>query len=145
MVETFALVAFRQGFPILFGCLEQAERSHDIGACESERVFDTAVHVAFGSQMDNAVHMVLPEEFAHLVEIANVRFDESVIRLVFDVFQVGQVSGVGQLVQIDNVVVRILVDEEAYDMAADETGSSGNDDISFKIHDVLYYWYKSSE
>ena len=108
MVETFALVAFRQGFPILFGCLEQAERSHDIGACESERVFDTAVHVAFGSQMDNAVHMVLPEEFAHLVEIANVRFDESVIRLVFDVFQVGQVSGVGQLVQIDNVVVRIL-------------------------------------
>ena len=125
MVETFALVAFRQGFPILFGCLEQAERSHDIGACESERVFDTAVHVAFGSQMDNAVHMVLPEEFAHLVEIANVRFDESVIRLVFDVFQVGQVSGVGQLVQIDNVVVRILVDEEAYDVAADETGSSG--------------------
>ena len=65
--------------------------------------------------------------------------------MVFDVFQVGQVSGVGQLVQIDNVVVRILVDEEAYDVAADETGSSGNDDISFKIHDVLYYWYKSSE
>ena len=69
------------------------------------------VHVAFGGQVDNAVHMVLPDEFAHLVEIANVRFDESIVRPVFDVFQIGQVSGVGQLVQIDNMVVRILVDE----------------------------------
>ena len=89
--------------------------------------------------MDDAVHMVLPDEFAHLVEIANVRFDESIVRPVFDVFQIGQVSGVGQLVQIDNMVVRILVDEKAYHVAADETGSSGNDDISFKIHDVLHY------
>ena len=139
VVEAFALVAFRQGFPILFGRLEQAERSHDVGTCESERVFDAPVHVAFGGQMDDAVHTVLPDEFAHLVEIANVRFDESIVRPVFDVFQIGQVSGVGQLVQIDNMVVRILVDEKAYHVAADETGSSGNDDISFKIHDVLHY------
>ena len=93
--------------------------------------------------MDDAVHMVLPDEFAHLVEIANVRFDESIVRPVFDVFQIGQVSGVGQLVQVDNMVVRILVDEKAYHVACDSatqnTGSSGNDDISFKIHDVLHY------
>ena len=116
VVEAFALVAFRQGFPILFGRLEQAERSHDVGTCESERVFDAPVHVAFGGQMDDAVHMVLPDEFAHLVEIANVRFDESIVRPVFDVFQIGQVSGVGQLVQVDNMVVRILVDEKGLPM-----------------------------
>ena len=138
VVEAFAFVAFRQGFPIDFGRLQQAQGTHYVGTGKGERIFDAAVHVAFGGQVDDTVYVVLLHHFLHLVIVADVCLHEDIVFLVLDVFQVGQVTGIRQLVQIDDAVFRILVYEEANHVAADETGTTGNQDIAFEIfHDGI--------
>ena len=76
--------------------------------------------------------MVLLHQFANLLEIADVRLDKRIVRLIFDVFQVCQVSGVGQFVEVDDPVIRVFVDKQPYDVRTNETGTAGNDNISFK-------------
>ena len=132
MIETLALVFFRKRLPVKLGCLQQGKGSHDVCTRKSERILDAAIHMAFGRQVDNTVHMVLLHQFANLLEIADVRLDKRIVRLIFDVFQVCQVSGVGQFVQVDDPIIRIFVYKQPHYMRSDESGSAGNDDISFK-------------
>lgn len=121
MVEAFAFVFFRQTFPINFSGLQQAECAQYVGTGKGKRVFDTAVYMAFSRQMDDTVYMVLLHDFLHFLVVADIGFDESVVRLVFDVLQIGQVTGVGQFIQVDNVILGIFVDEQTDYMAADES------------------------
>ena len=85
--------------------------------------------MAFGGQVDDSVHMVLPHQFLHFVEVADVGLYERVVGLVLNVFQIRQVAGVCQLVEIDDTVVRILVDEQADYMATDESGTAGDENV----------------
>ena len=126
VIETFAFVFFRQTFPINFSGLQQAECAHYVGTGKCKRILDAAVYMAFSSQMDDTVYTILLHDFLHLFVVADVGFDESVVRLVFDVLQIGQVTGVGQFVQVDNVILGIFVDEQSDYMAADESGTASN-------------------
>ena len=137
MVETFAFIFFRQRLPIYLGGLQQRERSHHVGARKGKRVLDATVYVAFGSQMDDAVHVILGHQPGNAVEIANVSLYESIVRLAFNILQVGQIARIREFVQIDDMVFRIFVDEKTYHMAADESGSASNDDVSFKFHSLI--------
>ena len=140
VVETLALVFLGERFPIEFGRLKHAQRTHHIGAGKSEGVFDRSVDVTLGGQMDNAVDLVLLHQRQDGIEIANIGFDKHIVGFVFDVFQVGQVAGIGQLIEIYNVIIGILVDKKAHYMRANETGTAGNDDISFKgIHLLIVF------
>ena len=53
-----------------------------------------------------------------------------VVGLTLDVFQISQVSGVCQLIQVDDLIFRIFVDEQTHYVTANESGTSGDDDIS---------------
>ena len=126
-------------FPIEFGGLQQAQGSHHIGLREGEGVFDGAVHMALGGEVDDAVDVFVLHQLVDTLEVAYVHLDEAIIRLVLDVFQVSEVAGVGQLVEVDDLVFRIFVDEEADDVAADEAGAASNDDGSFRTHDFCFF------
>ena len=139
VIETLALIAFGQRFPVELGGLQQAERAHHVGAGEGEGVLDGAVHMAFGGQVDDAVHVVFLHELHDAVEVADVRLDEGVVRAVLDVLQVGQVAGVGQFVEVDDVIVRIFVHEQAHHVAADEPGAAGDDDVTLEFHVLLSF------
>lgn len=132
VVKAFAFIAFRQAFPIDFGGLKQAQGTHYVGTGKGEWIFDAAVHVAFGGQVNDTVYVVLLHHFLHLLVIADVCLHEDIVLLVLDVFQVGQVTGIRQLVQVDDAVFRILVHEEANHMAADESGTAGNQYVAFE-------------
>ena len=132
VIEALALVFLRQTFPIDFSSLQQRERTHHVCACKGERVLDAAVHMAFCGQVDDAVHVILLHHFLHLFVVADVRFHEHIVFLVFNVLQVRQVSRIRQLVQVDDTVFRILVHEEANHMAADESGTTGNQYVAFE-------------
>ena len=124
-------------FPIQFRCLQQAQRSHHIGLSKGERVFDGAVHMALGGEVYDAVDVFILHQLVDTLEVADVHLDEAVVRLVLDVLQVGEVAGVGQLVEVDDFVFRIFVDEEADDVAADEAGAACDDDGAFVCHDCI--------
>lgn len=136
VVETLALVFLRQTFPVHFGRLQQGKRTHHVRACKGERVLDAAVHVTLCRQVDDAVHVILLHHLLHLLVVADVRFHEHIVFLVLNVLQVCQVSRIRQLVQVDDAVFRILVHEEANHMAADESGTAGNQYVAFECsHD----------
>jgi hypothetical protein len=59
--------------------------------------------------------------------VADVGPFEPVARAVADGVQRGKVSGIGQLVEVEHLVIS-LVHEMAADRRSDEAGSSGHDD-----------------
>ena len=129
VVESFSFEFLRQALPIKLCGLEEAEGAHHVGLRKGEGVFDGAVHMALGSEVDDAVDVLVLHQFVHAVEVTNVHADELVVRLIFDILEIGEVAGVGQLVEVDNPVLRVLVDKQPYHMASDESGTSGDDDV----------------
>ena len=85
--------------------------------------------MAFGCEVYDAVDVLCLHEPEYAVEVADVHLDELVIGLVLYVLEVGEVACVGEFVEVDDVVFRILVDEQADYVAADEAGAAGDDDI----------------
>ena len=90
--------------------------------------------MAFGSEVKDAVDGEFLEHLGHRFGIANIGLDEHVVRRVLDVAQVLQVTRVGQRIEVDDAVLRILGDEAAPDMAADESGTAGDEDGALKAH-----------
>ena len=120
------VIGRREGLPVGFGGLEEGKSAHHIGLGEGEGILDGAVHVAFCRKMDDAVHVLLLHETEDTLEVADVHLDKAVVGAVLNVLEVGQVAGVGEFIQIDNLVIRVLVDEQAYYVASDETGAARN-------------------
>ena len=129
VVETLAFVLFGEAFPVELCGLEQGERSHHVRLREGERILDGTVHVAFCSQVNDAVDLLVLHELVESVEVADVHLHELVVRLALDILQVREVARIGQLVEVDNLVFRILIDKEAHHVAANEACAAGNDDV----------------
>lgn len=85
--------------------------------------------MTLGRQMDNSVDGMLPHDRFHLFAVADVTLHETVIGALLDIAQILEVAGVGQLVEIDNPVIGIFPDEQPHHMAADESGSAGNQNM----------------
>ena len=83
--------------------------------------------------MDDAVDFFVLHQLVEGIEVANVHLDKLVVGFVFNVFQVGQVAGIGQLVQVDDVIFGVFVYKQSYDVGADEAGTTGDDDVTFHI------------
>ena len=133
VVEPFPLVFLGQGLPIEFRGLQQAERAHDVGLGEGERVLDAAIDMGFRREVDDAIDLLVLHQLVDAVEVADVHPDELVVGFVLDILQIGQVAGVGQLVQVDDSVIGVFVHEEANNMAADEAGAAGDDEGSHRV------------
>ena len=95
--------------------------------------------MALGGKVYDAVDVFVLHQLIDTVEVADVHLDEAVVRLVLDVLQVSEVAGVGQLVEVDDLVFRIFVDEEADDVVADEACASSDDDGSFRTHSICFF------
>ena len=132
MIETLALILLRQTFPVHLGCLQQRQRTHHVGACKGKRILDAAVHMALCSQVNDTIYVIQLHQILHLLVVADVRLYEHIVRLVLNVFQVRQVPRIRQLVQVDDTVFRILVYEQAHHVAANKSGTAGNQYVTFE-------------
>lgn len=95
--------------------------------------------MAFCREVDDSVDLILAHDGADRVNVTDVCLDESIIRTILYVMEIGEVSGVGELVQIDDMVVRIFVDEKTDHMTAYEAGTAGNDYTPFEIHNLFKF------
>ena len=132
VVETLALVLFGEAFPVELRGLQQAQSSHDVRLRKRERVLDGAVHVAFCRQVNDAINMFVLHELVERVKVADVHLHELVVRLVLDILEVREVARIGKLIEVDNLVFRVLVHEQANHVAPDKACTAGNDDILHK-------------
>ena len=131
MIEALAFILFGEAFPVELCGLEQGESTHHVRLGESERVLDGAVHVAFGGQVNDAVDFFVLHELVESVKVADIHLHELVVRLVFDVLEVCKVARISQLVEVDNLVFRILIHKEANHVASDKACAAGDNDGSF--------------
>ena len=111
--------------------MQEGECSHHIRASKGEGVFDAAIHMTLCCEVDDAVDLLVLHQFVEGIEVADVHLHELIVGLVLDVLQVREVACVGQLVEVNDLVLGVLVDEEAYYVTADETGSTSYDDVEF--------------
>ena len=95
--------------------------------------------MAFCREVDDSVDLILAHDGADRVNVTDVCLDESIIRTILYVMEIGEVSGVGELVQIDDMVVRIFIDEKTDHMTAYEAGTAGNDYTPFEIHNLFKF------
>ena len=90
--------------------------------------------MAFGSKVDHAVDAVFLKDSAHRLEVTDIGTHEHVVRGLLDVLQVGQVARVGQLVQVYDTVLGVLVHEKAHDVAPDEARAAGYQYVALVFH-----------
>ena len=81
-----------------------------------------------GGQVDHPVDRVIGKEFFQEWGIDNITFDKTIIGEVLDILQVLQVSGIGKLIQVDNLIFRVVKNYFSNHMRSDKTGTAGDQD-----------------
>ena len=103
-------------------------RTQNVGLQEDLRVLDGAIHMTFGGKVHHHVGMLLLKQVVDGLAVTDVRLHETEVGLVHDAFQRGQVARIGQLVHADNAILRVLVQHIENEVAADKSGTAGDDD-----------------
>ena len=90
--------------------VKQYLRAGDIGVNELSRALDAAVHVRLGGEVDHRVEL-LGHQAGHKPGIGDIPAHKAMppgARVLFDVGQVVQVAGVGEQVEVDDVVHALI-------------------------------------
>ena len=95
--------------------------------------------MALGGKVDDAGDVMVGDQLPHAVEVADVGADKGVVGRRLYVAQVVEVSGVGELVDVDYPGVGVAGHEAAHYVAADEPGSASYQYI-FHFNGPLYIY-----
>ena len=60
--------------------------------------------------------MIQLKKFQYFIKVTDIGLYKGIIRLIFDIFQIGQISSISQFIQIDNMIFRIFIDEQTYNV-----------------------------
>ena len=113
--------------------MKEGERAHDICAGECERILYGPVHMALCREMDDSVYIIFCENLRYMSMITDISLHEDIVRTILDVLKVLQVARIGQRIEVYDPVIRILIHEKSYDMAAYEAGTACNQYVSLKL------------
>jgi hypothetical protein len=112
---------------VIAHAFEQAECADDVGRDEIVGAVDRAVDMRLRREVDNRARPCAQQQRPHEVDIADVALHEAVAWIVFQLGQIGEAAGIGQLVQRD--------DRRAFRLApvpdkirADESRAAGDED-----------------
>ena len=72
--------------------------------------------MAFSSQMDDTIYLLILHQLIESVKIADIHLHKPVVGLVLYIFEVGQVAGVCQFVEVDDAIFWIFVYEKSDNM-----------------------------
>jgi len=111
---------------------QQVKRPVDIGADELRRSRYRAVNVGFGGQVNNTRDVVRFETFFKAVEITDIDLFKTVIGRVLDLFQAGEIPGVGETVKIDKQVVGVFRHQVEQQVGADKPAAARDQDALFE-------------
>ena len=111
--------------------IEQGDRAYHIGLNEFHGVGDGAVHMAFGSQVQNPVEAVLVKQASDELCIADIPLDQGPIANTLAGSQVGWIARIGQFVQDHNAVLGIMLHPVFHQVGTNKTGSSGDQKMAW--------------
>lgn len=67
--------------------------------------------MTLGCKMYDAIDLLVLHKLIECVEVADIHLNKLIVWLILNVLEIRQVTCVGQLVEIDNVVLGILIHE----------------------------------
>jgi hypothetical protein len=117
----------KMSFPPFPGSIKQVNRTLDVGVDEFERIGDGPVNVRLSGQMDDAVEPVFMEQSIHLLQVGDIGPDKLIIGQMFYIREVFEVSGISELIGIDDEIVGIPVREQPDNMRSDKACPAGNE------------------
>src|SRR5207247_4771193 len=101
--------------PKLPGRFQQCESAEHVGLDEVVGPEDRAVDMCFGSEVDDNVEAVTPK-FAHQLTVGDVTADEFMALRIGKIFQILEVAGVAEFVEVNDVPVGVAGQGEADEM-----------------------------
>src|SRR6266540_3919783 len=100
-----------------------------VGINESVRCKDTAVYMCLGGEVHHCINIVHLEGTEYGFAVSNIALLEAKVRCLADRQQVIGVSSVRQLVEHDNIVLRIFAHHTADKSAANEARAARDQNI----------------
>lgn len=91
--------------PVLASGLKERDRAKYVGVSEELRGLDGAVDVAFGSEVDYNIGVVLGENGGHGGLVGNIGLDEGVARVLCHGCEIRQTSCIGECIHVDDTQV----------------------------------------
>lgn len=88
-------------------------------------------------EVDHIVEIVLTEETGDKFFVADVSLDEHMAWITFTAFEVFKIASIGELVQVDEQDIVILLQHIVDEIGADESGTAG-DKILFHINTLPF-------
>src|SRR5665648_60264 len=116
--------------PSFLGHIEKIHGAQDIGRDKNIRVCDTSVHMTLSCKVNNIGNLVLIKQCLQGFLIANIGLYKGIVWIALDADQVFKISGIGQLVKIDDLDILVLLQHVKNEVGPDKTGSA-RDEISF--------------
>lgn len=105
--------------------LQKVYGAHDVRGHEDLRIRDGAIHMGFGSKVDDVIGIIIGNELCHEFLVADIPVDKDVPRVILQILQILQVSGVCQGVQVDDANVGVFVQHIVNEGRSDETRTAG--------------------
>lgn len=121
-------------FVVLQRGIEQAEGADEVRHDEVLWAIDAAVHVGLRSEVHDGIDVMVTQEFGETFAVEDVALHKNVAGIVLQCGEVGEVPGVGQLVQVDDalnfhaMVLPGLAEEIVNEVGADKSGAAGDKD-----------------
>ncbi|MCY1398211.1 hypothetical protein D9M71_132370 [compost metagenome] len=117
-----------QTAPVAASSFQQCIGAHDIGLDELGRSIDGAIYMRFGGQVHHRSGAELGEYLVQSRYIADICLIEVIARRAVHIGQRLQVAGIGELVDVGDLVIGIL-DQVTNHRRSDEAGSAGYEDF----------------
>jgi hypothetical protein len=87
---------------------------------------DAAVDMALRCEMDDSTGAMRGQQVLDSRPVTDVALDENMARVTYQRGKILQITGIGELVEIDNGFVRLSQPVE-HKVTADKTGATGNE------------------
>ena len=118
---------------VLAASIHQHTGTDDICLEEDARIFDRTVNMRFCRKVDHDVRMFFFKQLIHSLAVADISLHKTEIRIIHNRCQRGQIACVGQFIQTDDSVIRILLQHVEHKVTTNKTSTAGNNNI----HDLF--------
>ena len=121
---------------VLAASIHQHRSADNIGLKEDARIFNRTVNMRLCRKVDHDVRMFFFKQFIHSFTVTNISLHKAEVRIIHNRCQCGQISCIGQLVQTDNPIIRILLQHVEHKVTTNKTSTTGNN--NFHDFNLLY-------
>ena len=126
---------------VLAASIHQNTGTDDIGLEKDTRIFDRTVNMRLCCKVYHDVRMFFFKQFIHNFAVTDISLHEAEVRIIHNRCQRGQIACIGQLVQTDNPVIRILFQHMEYKVTTNKTSAAGNNNIHDLFSSTLIFWF----